>query len=396
MTASAALPSRQGFGLVCLLGLGVGCEEGVGQLQSPCANLAQARPVCVVDPGLCKPLRMVLPVCVGGTEWRCEGPARALEGAPRQNGGQCAIDFAARATLGPEVPRDDGGCGLFVDADVTRLGAPARFLDRLESVEGGPCPRGRPREVAPTPGLEERYLDVLDVIRPKDGPVLALVRIVLPDSGQLFGVDIRGAALVPVDPLSGQLQPPTRSWPSPGYRSMVAAAGPGGEWLYMSDCFGVPENLLEDCGVAIARPEQAEEPTAWRYLSPSGAFDADGASDALVLFRAGPQHHLSYHPGLGRYLVVTVAPFGDTVVGLSAPDPAGPWSDPVPLHRCDLPDPAPVDPSALRPFCDTARLLTARYDPRSPGSALLTYRRGGPVPRPPVVVQVDLSPLLGE
>lgn len=373
------------------LALGLGCVADVHPLTGPCDGLGEP-PDCVLPANGCMPRARVDAMCDElGPAWRCPSPSERPRAPPPVAGAVCGLPEGV-TTVGPAIPAG-GGCGLLVDADVVgslssgpRLWGPADPALR-------PCPNGRLREVPVRRGAVEgpAFPEVGSIAR-LGGTTWAATRHVIRDPAMAFQVRITGASVVAMEP--GPVIPfdPPRV-PTPGYRTLLAEP----PWLWQFDCFGLPERLIERCAVARIDPGSASfEPAYLRTdgrLTP-GPPTADDPADVEVVFEAGPQHDVVYHPGLGVFLMVSVAGFGDTVFGRVAERPEGPWGPPVDLHRCDLP-PAPDDlaPGELAPFCDTARILVHLHDPRRPLLALLVYRTAGRSSTGPKAVWTSLAGL---
>lgn len=351
------------LGLVVLPSLVGGCEDESGPLRSPCGALPEW--TCLQrSAGPCSPLASVQLEC-RALAWTCpEGSTVRQAVEPPEVCAPAFRDFAPK-TLGPLVP-DGDRCLMLVNGDVTAGLGPdrARTVILPDPPLLGACDLGVPRG---GPGWVHRggldrddIVDVNDVVQ-TPAATYAVHRLFRRAPEMVFGAQAVGASLVQVAAYMPAPKPP--AWPGHGYRSLAAA----GDWLYMFDCFGAPDFLLEDCGVLRAPLNQALEPDAFRSLNTNGEFVRDPV-DRQVVFRAGPQHHVAYHPGLRSWLMTSVGGFGDTIFVRAASTPDGPWLGAVDVHKCKLPS---DDPD---PFCDSARLVPALFDPERPSQVVLTYR----------------------
>lgn len=276
-----------------------------------------------------------------------------------------AVFEGAVVTLGPALAAD-ARCGLMLDADVTagvaQTEAKWGVLD--PNLPFAACP-AEPAEPAPwrmaPPLRDPAIVDINAVLRTEAGQVVAH-RLFARDLGQAFGVRGQGASVVAMRQLEIPAPNPAHS-STHGYRSLARQ----GEWLYLFDCFGLPEQLIEDCGVQRVPLMQADLPQAYMWLQRDGTW-SQRTTQRQVVFQAGPQHDVQFHPGLNRWVMLSVAGFGDTVFVRTAEQPAGPWSPPRDVHRCELPR---GDSAA---FCDTVRIVVPLLDPLEPQQAVLMYR----------------------
>lgn len=257
---------------------------------------------------------------------------------------------------------------MLVDAEVTgALGPkPGQGVALVTPQPFGICPVGTPGDGPwlDRSGLAPEHLIDLNAVAHTPAGTFAAQRLFRRAPESVYGVEAIGGSVVRVrDAVITTPNPP--AWSSHGYRSLAYDDG----WLYVVDCFGTPVDLLEDCGLMRAPVEQADRPEAFLWLQRGGGYASDDSARQVV-FRAGPQHDLAYHPGLGQWLMSSVAGFGDTIFVRTADHPGGPYSAPRDVHRCNLPQ---DDPGA---FCDTVRLVPALLEPELPRQAVLTYRIG--------------------
>lgn len=351
------------WGLAFVAG-SLACADDTGPLPGPCGPapewtcLGRAAGPCSVYEGRA-------PVC-GDAGWVCPlGAVRREALEPPERVCRPTFDGLVPGALGPLVPRGDR-CWMLVDADVTAgpAGRAPQVVELPEHAVLGSCELGTLTDEAwvDASGLDaDDVVDVDDVIATDEG-VVAVHRLFELDPNALFGVEAVGASVVRAGDDMPVPKPP--HWSTPGYRTLATHS----DFVFAFDCFGLPQNLLEDCGVLRAPREAAADPTAYVYLRAFGRYDRVG--DRQVVFRAGPQHHVAdLGDHLDRWVMVSVAGFGDTVFLQHAArgDVTG-WSAPVDIHRCRLP---PNDPEA---FCDTVRVVTALYDPEQRGELTLTYR----------------------
>lgn len=345
------------------------CVDGTGLLQSPCGPMPPWS--CVARPAPCAAPVALAPECVG-QQWLCGDGAYPHQAVP--SGTQCAPFFDGVAvTLGPAL-QAEARCGLMLDTDVTAGVAQALpqwgVLDPRQPFSACPAnsPQAAPWRLAP-PLSDTDIVDINAVLQTEVGQIVAH-RLFARDLTQPFGVRGQGASVVAMRPSQIPAPRPAHST-THGYRSLAQH----GEWLYVFDCFGLPEQLIEDCGVQRVTVAQAGLPQAYAWLQRDGTWSAR-TGQRQVVFQAGPQHDVQFHPGLNRWLMLSVAGFGDTVFVRTAEHPAGPWSPARDVHRCELPD---GDRAA---FCDTVRLVLPLLDPLNPRQAVLTYRVDSIAPEP--------------
>lgn len=337
---------------LALLLLASACVDDEGDLENPCGPAPDLVCGARAD-GPCAPATALAPVC-DGAAWGC--PAGSEVWPPFETAPLCEVP-AEIQHVGPAIP-DGGRCRLVVNGDVT--GDEGR---RTWAVPEGPgaCPA----EVEAAELFDRAQLSPVQIVDLNDVVVtprgrLAVHRLFTRVDADPFGVAALGASVVRWPEGAPMPVPNPPQWSGHGFRSLAV----DGDTVYLFDCFGAPVDLLEDCGVGRAPLDRATDPSAYAWLKTDGRF-APGLEDRQAVFRAGPQHSLTWHPGLDRWVMVSVAGFGDTVFLSTAARPEGPWSAPRDVHRCVLPDGG---------FCDSARLLPSLWNPADPGWAALTYR----------------------
>ena len=346
-----------GFGL-----LATACADELRPLEAPCGPPPSATCVARAS-GPCDPLIPLDQVC-DGLVWRCPEGSEAR--APETPEAVCRPYASGRPhVLGPVLPLG-GRCLMLVDADVTAGADPSAYRAAVlpELPRFGACPQDD-LQSGPFVHLDGLPADVFaDVNDVAFGPrgVFAVHRLARRDLTLPFGVEVLGAAVSRVGEAGLEVSADL-GFEGHGYRSLAL----DGTGLHMFDAFGLPDLLLEDVGVLRASVDRALDPDAYRWLQTNGQFGISRFARQVV-FEVGPQHHVAFWPGLERWVMVSVAGFGDTVFMATAPSPAGPWTDPEDLHRCHLPS---DDPDA---FCDSARLVPALADPGAPRQLVLTYR----------------------
>lgn len=337
------------------------CVDDGQPLETPCGPQPLLR--CVARAAApCEPLAAVDPVCEG-RDWACPAGSVVRQVVARTDA--CRPYAAGQPhVLGPLVPVGDR-CVMLVDADVTAGGDPGAYRGALlpELPRFGECPQDDLLD-GPFVRLEglppDTFADLDDVASGPAG-TFAVHRVVRREPQALFGVDILGAAVTRVDD-AGLRVTADLLFETDGYRSLAFDDG----WLYVFDAFGTPQDSLEDVGVLRVRPERALDPLAYAWLALDGALLRE-VPNPVRAFGAGPQHHVTFEGG--RWVMVSVAGFGDRVFMASAASPAGPWSGSQEVVRCALPE---DDPDA---FCDSVRLVPALRDPWENGRQLvLTYR----------------------
>lgn len=345
---------------------GAGCVDDTGALtaeplDTPCGDPPEFNCIAQVA-GPCSAYQRVPAEC-RNERWVC--PVSGFQHTAAEPATDCrpSILEGAPAAFGPLVPVGRE-CRMGVSVDVTGDADLQASWALPQFPVFGSCPAfstGRPSWVSRDSLLGEDIVDANDVVATPEA-VFAAHRLFRRAPEAPFGVEGVGASVVR---MRGDRMPVPKppAWSTHGYRSLAWQ----GEFLYVFDCFGLPDFLIEDCGVMRARLDEVEDPAAYAWLDVTGDFVAAPA-ERKVVFEAGPQHDVAFHPGLGLWVMVSVAGFGDTVFARTAPQPTGPWSEAVDIARCRLPD---GDPAA---FCDTARIVLPLGDPLRPQQVALTYR----------------------
>ncbi len=109
-----------------------------------------------------------------------------------------------------------------------------------------------------------------------------------------------------------------------------------GQWIYI---YGTTEDVIDGFHhkyMILARaPESA--PAAfdqWQFFA-SGKWTADYSKAERLCGGVANEYSVSYLPAMGRYIAVySDSDRPDNVVARFAPNPWGPWNDPVSLFRC--------------------------------------------------------------
>ena len=116
--------------------------------------------------------------------------------------------------------------------------------------------------------------------------------------------------------------------------------GGGDEFIY---CYGtVKQSGTQRCYLARVREKQIELSERWEYLTNSHGAWSPRVADATALFSGMPSElSLSWNPHLGAYLAVHSLDLTGKIVGRTAPQPWGPWSEPVTLWTVTKPHPFP-------------------------------------------------------
>jgi hypothetical protein len=108
------------------------------------------------------------------------------------------------------------------------------------------------------------------------------------------------------------------------------------EWIY---CCGViqDENQTQQCYMARVKVDQIEDFSQYAYLSSTNPdWDTD-INKAIPLFTGMPNElSLSYNNYLDSYLAVHSVGLSGITVGRTAPNPWGPWSEPVELWKVSI------------------------------------------------------------
>jgi Domain of unknown function (DUF4185) len=103
--------------------------------------------------------------------------------------------------------------------------------------------------------------------------------------------------------------------------------------------------------VILARvpAEDLADFSRWRFYSAEG-WVADAERAGRLCEDVANEFSVSFQPALNRYLMLyTQSSFSDTIVFRLAPEPYGPWGEPIPIYRCPEARPEP------RLFCYAAK-----------------------------------------
>lgn len=90
----------------------------------------------------------------------------------------------------------------------------------------------------------------------------------------------------------------------------------------------------QHCSIARVAPIEIERLERYEYLKgPGGEWGRDPREAATVMTGMPNEMSVSWNEYLGRYLAVHSLDLSGIIVGRTAPDPWGPWSEPVELWR---------------------------------------------------------------
>ncbi len=118
-----------------------------------------------------------------------------------------------------------------------------------------------------------------------------------------------------------------------------AAVLPGldDDFLYI---YGVrrDEAGVQRCSLARVRPEEIEHRDAYQYLQSTAPSWSPDPEHAITIMSGMPNElSVSWNPHLRAFLAVHSLDLTGRIVARTAPDPWGPWSDPVDLWRVKPP-----------------------------------------------------------
>jgi len=143
----------------------------------------------------------------------------------------------------------------------------------------------------------------------------------------------------------------------PSYGSAAAAVG---EFVYVFG--GLPARFLAaDVYMARVRASQIEVAAAYEYWQGGGTWSVD-ADLAAPIFEGGVRPSVLFDRSQTRWLMAYTTPLATHIEVRSGLDVTGPWSQPLVLGSCDLPE---EDPDS---FCSAPALL-----PSSPGTVGVSY-----------------------
>jgi hypothetical protein len=109
--------------------------------------------------------------------------------------------------------------------------------------------------------------------------------------------------------------------------------------------------LTDACYVARVPADRADDPTAYEFYQDGGGFGAD-PDDAWPIFEGG--RGLAITSRGDRVYAAYATPLGRTLHVRSGLGPTGPWSAPVQVTRCELPDDAFCGGVAAHPLLEDA------------------------------------------
>jgi hypothetical protein len=107
---------------------------------------------------------------------------------------------------------------------------------------------------------------------------------------------------------------------------------PKREWIYV---YGVIQDAakVQRCYLARTRPNQIENREQYTYLASPAPRWSPNISEAVSIMQGMPtEMSVSFNPYLGCYLAVHSLDLTGKIVGRTAPEPWGPWSEPVTFH----------------------------------------------------------------
>ncbi len=107
---------------------------------------------------------------------------------------------------------------------------------------------------------------------------------------------------------------------------------PKGEWVYVYGAIQDAANV-QRCYVARVRPDQIEKLEKYTYFAAPESRWTPHVSKAVSIMQDMPNElSVSFNPYLDCYLSVHSFDLTGQIVGRTAPEPWGPWSEPVVLH----------------------------------------------------------------
>jgi hypothetical protein len=97
------------------------------------------------------------------------------------------------------------------------------------------------------------------------------------------------------------------------------------------------------CFVARVQPEKIDRPDAYEYLvSPAGRWGRSMEDASPIFDRMPSELSISYNPHLRSYMAVHSLDLTGRIVGRTAPNPWGPWSEPADLWHVNVTHDYPV------------------------------------------------------
>jgi hypothetical protein len=200
----------------------------------------------------------------------------------------------------------------------------------------------------PAPRIDTSALGAGRFVMPLDGARLGDVSVLYVSvleyaAGEPFGVRAEGIGVAAWEPETGLFvvkSPLLWTADRPSYGSSVLAEG---EWLYVYGCKSRSGTLAADCFLARAAQDRFDDGTAYQYFVGGGGW-VETIDDAAPIVAAGPSASVRHYPDRGRYLMSVITTLGDTIELRTGLGPEGPWSGPVRVATCAIPD----DPGA---FC---------------------------------------------
>lgn len=249
------------------------------------------------------------------------GPGRSV---PIEDGRYLWFFDAATPTSG-DIALSTGGA---VDAGLTA----AEGCGATRVFEGSDAPETL---FAPSPLGDTYWLLPQDGVRIQ-GETWVYYAALRSDPDSDIGLSVAGYGVARWDAELGKLVPTdqllwTSDRPSYGTSAML-----DGDDVVVYGCRGGDGFLVNDCFVARVPADQIANETAYTYYK-GGAEWVPRPDEAALVVAAGGVH-VRFHEGLGRYLMLDIPVFGDRVEARTAISPQGPWSEPVVIARCALPE----------------------------------------------------------
>lgn len=231
---------------------------------------------------------------------------------------------------------------------------PDAALGETFAVSGDPCDQKRATVSAPVfelsaLGLETDDLSVQPLSLFTEDKSYAYFALITPDGS------VSGYGIALWDPMRKRFLAGSLLWTAdrPNYGSAAVVAD-GYVYVYG----GLAARFLDaDIYVARAPLSAVTEPEAYEYAQSGGGWESD-VDRASPIVTGGAAPSVAWHPGKKRWLMAYATPLAQSLTVRSGLGPRGPWSAPVVLGRCDLPD---IDPDA---FCGEVTLQAPYFGKR--------------------------------
>ncbi len=207
----------------------------------------------------------------------------------------------------------------------------------------GRTPEGKPAAFI-LPVQPQGWLWIYDGVRTDQGLFLFMVQIDRTAENSVFGFRVIGNWLGPVanpeePPSSWKIQQHPIPWSrfsAEGDTIFGSAILRHEKYLYIYGTKEVFETGIRRKYMILARVAQPEiaDFDRWQFFA-GDRWVSDVSQTGLLCADIANEYSVSYQPALQKYIsVYTQNSMSKTIVARTAPEPHGPWGEPIPLYRC--------------------------------------------------------------